>query len=111
MKLTDVSKTAIATLRCHVVESKKKRPVINDPMAGYCLNNLVALASDEDKTGIFKKKLSPVLTSHIAIRARKFDNIVNDYVSKYPDCIVVNLGCGFDTRYWRLTSQSKTASI
>jgi O-methyltransferase involved in polyketide biosynthesis len=45
-----------------------------------------------------RKKLSPVLTNHIAIRARKYDNIVNDFISKNPDPIVINLGCGFDTR-------------
>jgi methyltransferase (TIGR00027 family) len=105
MKLTDVSKTSIATLRCHVLESQKKRPIINDPMAEYCLNKLASLASDEDKFGVFKKKLSSPLTSHIAIRARKYDNIVNDYISKNPDCTVVNLGCGFDTRYWRINNQ------
>jgi methyltransferase (TIGR00027 family) len=105
MELTDVSKTAIATLRCHVLQSKKNRPIINDPMAEYCLNRLTLLASDEDKYGVFNRKLSPVLISHIAIRARKYDNIVNDFISKNPDCTVINLGCGFDTRFWRINNQ------
>jgi methyltransferase (TIGR00027 family) len=105
MKLTNVSKTAIATLRCHVLESKKERPIINDPMAEYCLNRLALLASDEDKYGVINRKLSPVLTSHIAIRARKYDNIVNDFISRNPDCTVINLGCGFDTRFWRINNQ------
>lgn len=106
MKLTDVSRTAIATLRCHVSESKKKRPILNDPMAEYCFDRLISLASDEYEVAILEKKLSPVLTSHIAIRARKYDSIVNDFISENPDCVVVNLGCGFDTRFWRISNQN-----
>ncbi|MBN1158314.1 MAG: hypothetical protein JXA61_02945 [Bacteroidales bacterium] len=48
MKLTDVSKTAIATLGSHVVESKKEQPVINDPMAVYCVDKPMELLSEED---------------------------------------------------------------
>ncbi|MBN2482264.1 MAG: class I SAM-dependent methyltransferase [Bacteroidales bacterium] len=102
MILTDVSKTAVATLRCHVLESRKKKPIIKDPMAEYCLDKLSSLASDEDRSGIFQKRLSPMLINHIVIRARKYDNIINDFVAKNPDCTVINLGCGFDTRYWRI---------
>ena len=102
MKLTDVSKTAIATLRSHVLESQKNNPVINDPMAEYCLDNLVTLATEDEKTLLFKRKLSLSLTNHIALRARKYDSITNEFISKNSPSIVVNLGCGFDTRYWRI---------
>lgn len=44
LKLTDVSKTALVTLRSHVLESQKNTPLINDPMAGYCLDKLISLA-------------------------------------------------------------------
>ena len=105
MKLTDVSKTALVTLRSHVLESQKNKPIINDPMAKYCLDNLVSFASEEEKALLFNRKLSSVLTSHIAIRARKYDVIINDFISKNPSGMVVNLGCGFDTRYWRIDHQ------
>ena len=105
MKLSDVSKTAVATLRSHVLESQKRKPIINDPMAEYCLNKLAPFATVEDKSHLFDRKLSSSLTSYIAIRARKYDSIVNDYISKNPACVVVNLGCGFDTRYWRINKQ------
>lgn len=105
MKLTDVSKTAIVTLRCHVLESQKSKPIIKDPMAEYCVDKLASFASIEDKKQVFSRKLSPALTNHIAIRARKYDSIINEFISKNPACIVVNLGCGFDTRYWRINNQ------
>jgi methyltransferase (TIGR00027 family) len=105
MKLTDVSKTAIVTLRSHVLESQKNKPIINDPMAKYCLDELILLASEDEKALLFNRKLSPMLTSHIALRARKYDSIVNDFISKNPSSTVVNLGCGFDTRYWRIDNK------
>lgn len=105
MKLADVSKTAIMTLRSHVLESQKNKPIINDPMAKYCLDKLVLLASEDEKALLFNRKLSSALTNHIAIRARKYDSIINDFISKNSSSTVVNLGCGFDTRYWRIDNE------
>jgi methyltransferase (TIGR00027 family) len=105
MELTDVSKTAIATLRSHVLESQKDRPIINDPMARYCLDKLASLASEDERALLFDRKLSSALTSHIAIRARKYDSTANDFISQNSSSTVVNLGCGFDTRYWRIDNE------
>jgi O-methyltransferase involved in polyketide biosynthesis len=100
--LTDVSKTAVSTLRCRAIESKKPKPILKDPMAEFCLERLGAIFSAEDRALLFDRKLSPQLVNHITIRARKYDAIVNEFISTHPDCTVVNLGCGFDTRYWRI---------
>ena len=105
MKLTDVSKTAFLTLRSHVIESQKKNPIIYDSMAGYCLEKLISLASEEDKNLLLNRRLPSKLTRHIAIRARKYDLMVNEFISKHSPCIVINLGCGFDTRYWRINNK------
>jgi len=45
------------------------------------------------------------LTNHIAIRARKYDQVVNNYISNNLLCTVINLGCGFDTRFWRINNK------
>jgi O-methyltransferase involved in polyketide biosynthesis len=82
MKLTDVSRTAIVTLRSHVLESRKTGPIINDPMAEYCLDKLAPLATGEEKELLFSRRLSTALTNHFALRARKYDAIINDFISK-----------------------------
>ncbi len=105
MNLSDVSKTAIVTLRSRVIESEKIRHMIADPMARFCLDKILSLASGQDHEQILKRKLSSVLTLHIALRARKYDSIVNRYITENPGCIVINLGCGFDTRYWRINNR------
>lgn len=102
MKLSDVSKTAIITLRCHVLESKKSKPILNDPMAELCLDGLISLATEDEKALLFDRKLLPALTNHIAIRARKYDAITNNFIARNSASTVINLGCGFDTRYWRI---------
>lgn len=107
MKLTDVSNTSIATsLRSHVIESKKENPIINDPMAEYCLDKLYSMASEEERALLFDRKLPLALTNPQALRARKYDQITNDFISKNPGCTVVSLGCGFDTRYWRINNKN-----
>jgi methyltransferase (TIGR00027 family) len=108
MKLSEVSKTAIATIRCHVIESQKKNPILNDPMAAYCLERLMSMATEKEKALLFNRKLSFSLTNHIALRARKYDRIVNDFISNHPSCTLINLGCGFDTRFWRINNKECT---
>lgn len=101
MNLTDVSRTAIVTLRCRVIESEKDPPIIQDPMARYCLDRLTGWASPAERV-IFDKPQPTTLTNPMALRARKYDAITNAFIARNPSSTVVNLGCGFDTRYWRI---------
>ena len=105
MRLSDVSLTAVATLRSRVIESRKTNPVIIDPMAELCLERLAELASTEERTRFFDRKLSPSLTRHLALRARKYDASTNRFIAENPASLVLNLGCGFDTRYWRINHE------
>lgn len=102
MKLTDVSKTAIVTLRCRVKESERDKPILHDPMARFCLDRLRAWATPDEEAVLFDKPQPQTLTNPMALRARKYDLIASDFISRNPSSTVVNLGCGFDTRYWRI---------
>jgi methyltransferase (TIGR00027 family) len=109
MKLSDVSQTAVYTLICRVTQAEKKNPIISDPMASLCLENMFSLASDEDKRRILKWKkmvggLGSIDAKWIAQRAIAMDGIVNEYISNNPSCTVITLGCGFDTRFWRINN-------
>ncbi len=75
-------------------------------MAKYCLDKLYSLASEEERVLLFDRKLPLALTNPQALRARKYDEIADDFISKNPGCTLVNLGCGFDTRYWRLKNKN-----
>ena len=103
MPLSDVSRTALATLRSHAIESNKPGALIHDPLAEELLAGLEAQTAPEERAALFGHKLSAEMTNHFALRARKYDAIADEYIARHPGCTIVNLGCGFDTRYWRIS--------
>lgn len=42
------------------------------------------------------------MSSGVAARSVVFDEIVRDFISRNPDCTVVNIACGLDTRAYRM---------
>jgi O-methyltransferase involved in polyketide biosynthesis len=40
--------------------------------------------------------------AQVALRARQFDRYAHDFVRRQPGGCLVNLGCGLDTRFWRI---------
>jgi methyltransferase (TIGR00027 family) len=100
--LTEVSETALITLRSRVIEARKANPVLQDPVGEECFEALMAIAPDDLRKRVMERKLSPVLTLHIALRARKYDLLCREFLEEYPVGLIVSLGCGFDTRFWRL---------
>ncbi len=112
MKLLDVSKTALLTLIIRAVESEQKNPIIDDQRAVLLLDRLISYVSEEDRKWIlkWKKRYRNIIYSYdrkaVARRGKKFDNIVNKYISDNPGCTVINLGCGFDTRFWMIENKN-----
>jgi methyltransferase (TIGR00027 family) len=100
--LTEVSETALITLRSRVVESEKNPPLLKDPVGRELLDALMKELPGELSKRILSRKLSTILTLHIALRARKYDRLCREFLQEYPDGLIVNLGSGFDTRFWRL---------
>ncbi len=107
MNLTEVSLTAILPLLCRAVKSEMNDPVFNDPMAVLFLERLISISSEEEKKRILKwrKKYTGFNQQDLNARimtVRRFDSIACRYISNNPGCTVINLGCGFDTRFWRI---------
>lgn len=104
--LNDVSETAIITLKARTIESQKNNPIICDEISSLCLEKIGRLLPEEIRKRLLDKKMSPTLSRYIALRARKYDSYAKEFLAKYADGLVVNLGCGFDTRYWRVSDQA-----
>jgi O-methyltransferase involved in polyketide biosynthesis len=107
MDLSPVSRTAILLLICRAVQSKMDRSVFNDPMAVLCLERLLSIASGEDRRWILRQKqkyegLHARDAKAGALRGKAFDNAANRFIADNPKCAVINLACGFDTRFWRI---------
>jgi O-methyltransferase involved in polyketide biosynthesis len=110
MDLSQVSRTAILLLICRAVETEKNKSVFNDPMAVLCLERLMSIASEEDKRWIIKRKrlYAGIQTRDAKSGVRRlmaFDNAANRFIAGNPQCTVINLACGFDTRFWRIENE------
>lgn len=103
--LNDVAATALITLYSHALESESENPIINDPEAVELVRLInPELAKSENKLHrkMVEGKLDRNLMVHIALRARRYDQYVKDFLKKSPHAVVVNIGCGFDTRFYRV---------
>ena len=38
----------------------------------------------------------------IAVRTEILDNATNEFMNKFPDAVIINIGCGLDTRFSRI---------
>jgi O-methyltransferase involved in polyketide biosynthesis len=107
MDLSEVSRTAILPLLCRAVQSEMNDPTFSDPMAVLCLERLMSLLAQEEKKRILKwrKMYTGINTRDVKARimtVKRFDSIASQFISDNPGCTVVNLACGFDTRFWRI---------
>lgn len=105
MNLTDVGATAFLTLAARALESQTAVPIIHDPEAVRLYEAIKPmLANKKGKLYrmIVEEKLPPMLAVTVSQRARRFDRYVRDFLQRQPNGVVVNLGCGLDTRFQRL---------
>ena len=100
--INTVSETALLTLRSRVVESDRENPVLMDPVGKECFQRLMEILPNDLRDRIMNRKLSSFLSRHLALRARKYDEFCLEFLTEHPDGVVVNLGAGFDTRFWRI---------
>jgi O-methyltransferase involved in polyketide biosynthesis len=101
----DVAATSLITLYCRAIETRSDNPILVDIKS-------VEIAAELDKTlsrseqplarALVSRTLDKNLVIHIAIRAKKYDDYVRGFLSRYPDGVVVNIGCGFDSRFLRI---------
>ncbi len=104
MDLSQVSRTAILLLISRAVQSEKDKSVFNDPMAVLCLERLISIASEEDRRWILKhKRMYEGIQAWDAkagvLRGKVFDNTATRFIADHPKGTVINLACGFDTRF------------
>jgi O-methyltransferase involved in polyketide biosynthesis len=76
------------------VESRRERPIIVDPKAVEILRHI-----DYDFHALQIPKQSMVT---LAMRAKKLDACVRDYLGRTDNPLVLHLGCGLDSRVLRI---------
>jgi methyltransferase (TIGR00027 family) len=105
ISLGDVAATSLITLYCHALESQSRNPIITDPKAVELMqlfNSELAKSENKLHRNMANGKLDQKMMVHIALRARRYDQYVKDFLKQASNAIIVNIGCGFDTRFYRL---------
>jgi len=105
VNINDVSETAFLTLYAHAKDAQTAAPILADNSS---VKTFQMLKEKLEKSGkvLHKKMLSGKIDKksvvHIAIRAKKYDEYITDFIEKYPDASIVNIGCGLDHRFERI---------
>ncbi|MGD8779164.1 MAG: class I SAM-dependent methyltransferase [Ignavibacteria bacterium] len=94
-KLSNIPETMLIPLRARYLETKTENGIINDPKSVEILDGI-----DYDFSG--KKGVSKGTQIGTAIRTEILDEQTNKFLAHNPNSVVVNLGCGLDTRHHRL---------
>ncbi len=100
INLQGVPRTLLIPLRARYLETKKPNGIISDPKTVEIL--------DQIEHGFTEKKEDVSISSQfgIAIRTEILDEGVIEFLKKHPYAVVVNLGCGLDTRFYRIDNGS-----
>ncbi len=105
VELPAVAETGLLTFYCHVIESASKDPILKDEKAveiARKLKPLVEKSANKLLQNIAQGKISEPLVVHITLRAAKYDEYCRSFIRKNPSGIIVNIGCGMDSRFFRI---------
>ena len=111
ISLPDVAETGMLTLYCHVIESQNPDPILVDVKAveiSRQLNPVFEKSSSRLLRDLAIGKVKNELVVHINLRAKKYDEYARAFLAKNPDGIMVNIGCGMDSRCLRVDNGRMT---
>ena len=111
LNVNDVSETAFLTLRCHALDALSPKPLLKDTSAVRTLEllrNSLSASGHLLHKNFFENKIRSGLVTHTALRAKKYDSYIRDFLDQFPEAAVINIGCGLDHRFERVDN-GKTA--
>lgn len=105
LSISEVPSTMLITLYARARESLSNYPLITDSKAVEMVDIIrkeIAGSDNPIHRKILKDKYNPKLAVTMALRCRRFDRYVADFLSEFPGGTIINLGCGLDTRFYRI---------
>lgn len=97
--LTEEKETLLITLYAKALDSRASHSILHDKTA-----ETIAQQINYD----FNKLPSFANNNIIVVRARQYDEWLKEYLANYPNAVVLNLGCGLDTRIARINPSKNT---
>ncbi len=100
---TEEKETMLMTLYGRAMQSQWPNPILRDPWAEEAMKRIDYDTSKMDKLGgIFAPMMARVGYTVVATRAATFDDLAKNYLADHPNAVVLHLGCGMDSRVFRL---------
>jgi O-methyltransferase involved in polyketide biosynthesis len=102
IQFTKEKETMLMTLSSRAVQSQWKNPILRDPWAEGAMRHI-----DYDMSNTLKGVSSwgmwkDIGCTIVATRAATFDLLTNRYLADHPDATVLHVGCGMDSRVFRV---------
>ena len=94
-EITHVSDTALMVAACRAYETELEDAFVRDPFAAR-------LAGQRGQAILRALPHANILRLGLAIRTRFVDELLLEALAAYPITTVLSIGCGLDTRPWRL---------
>jgi O-methyltransferase involved in polyketide biosynthesis len=96
IELGSVQETLLIALWCRATESHKEKPYLVDPKASEIIHQL-----DYD-FGRIERTLTEYMILISNISCRYCDDAVKRFIADHPKAVVVNIGAGLDTTFYRV---------
>jgi methyltransferase (TIGR00027 family) len=102
IQFTKEKETMLMTLSGRAIQSQWKDPILRDPWAEEAMRH-IDYDLNKQLTGVASwsmwKDIGPTI---IATRAATFDLLTTRFLTDHPDAIVLQVGCGMDSRAFRI---------
>ncbi len=98
VQLTNEKETMLVTLYGRALQSRSKDPILRDEWAENAVDRI-----DYDFEKLKLGKRMPLL---VASRAKQLDLWTARFLANHPDATVLHLGCGLDSRVYRVAPPS-----
>lgn len=94
INLTNVQKTCLPTLYGKALDARVKDSILGDTLADQAVQQM-----DFDFSTL---RLPKAASISLPVRAKQLDGWTREFIVANPHCIVLHLGCGLDTRVYRV---------
>lgn len=91
--LTPVEKTLLITLTPRALDARAPHPLLSDDLAAEVLDRIGPAGAI---------KISDTVKIAAPVRSKMLDQLVHRFIAAHPDAVVVELGCGLETRMHRI---------
>jgi methyltransferase (TIGR00027 family) len=102
IQFTKEKETMLMTLSGRAIQSQWKNPILPDPWAEEAMRH-IDYDMSKQLSGVASwsmwKDIGPTV---IATRAATFDQLITRFLADHPDAVVLQVGCGMDSRAFRI---------